>query len=280
MDDFRADMHCHSTCSDGTCSPEELVDIAFKSGLKGLSITDHDSVEAYQSAVEPAAKLGIKLLSGVEFSAEQDSVNVHILAYAFAFQNPVITKFCQKHAARRVERNREILDLLRMHRMPIKEQDVIDLSPCGTIGRPHIALAMINYGYVKTLQEAFKKYLGDGKSCFASGKPFSVEETLDVIHKAKGLAVIAHPHLIDHVPTTKRLLEMNFDGIECYYGKFPAHVHEKWLEMARNKNWLISGGSDFHGAIKPNISLGNSWVNEELFNSFYSHFQANLREDI
>ncbi|MBS4169210.1 PHP domain-containing protein [Parachlamydia sp. AcF125] len=278
MDDFRADMHCHSTCSDGTCTPEELVDLAAKNGLKGLSITDHDSIKAYQSALEPAAKQGIQLLSGVEFSAQQDSVNVHILAYAFAFHDSLIAEFCQKHTVRRLERNREILDLLRMHRMPMKEQDVWDLSPQGTIGRPHIALAMINYGYVKSLQEAFKKYLGDGKPCFASGKPFSVEETLDVIHKAKGLAIIAHPHLIDHAPTHKRLLELDFDGIECYYGKFPAHMHEKWLEIAHNKDWLISGGSDFHGSMKPGLNLGNSWVNEEIFNQFYSHLQANLRE--
>ncbi|PJD93251.1 MAG: phosphatase [Parachlamydia sp.] len=273
MIDFRADMHCHSLCSDGTFSPEKLVELAHQIGLKGLSITDHDSIEAYPEAQITAERLGICLLSGVEFSTEHLGVSIHVLAYGFALQHPLIAQFCARHLARRIERNQEILALLRKHRMPIKEEELSAISTRGTVGRPHIALAMVKQGYVKTLREAFKKYLGEGKSCYAPGKAFSVEETLEVIHQAKGLAVIAHPHLIDNNRILRSLLGMPFDGIECYYGRFPLQIHERWLDIAHKKQWLISGGSDFHGEIKPDIALGCSWVNEELFDKFFQYFQ-------
>lgn len=278
MIDFRADMHCHSVCSDGTYSPKELVELAARLGLKGLSITDHDSIEAYAEALQPAFEKGIQLVSGVEFSAELNGVSVHILAYGFALENPLIIQFCERHLDRRRARNNQILGLLKKHRMPVEEQELFNISPRGTIGRPHIAMAMLQKGYVRTIPEAFKKYLGDGKPCYTPGKTFSVEETLDIIHRANGLAVIAHPHLVDDVRTLRRLLEMDFDGMECYYGKFPPSYHKRWLEIAHKKNWLVSGGSDFHGEIKPEIMLGCSWVNEEFFQPFMQRFQLLQKE--
>jgi len=280
MIDFRADLHCHSTCSDGTFTPEKLVELAHQIGLKGLSITDHDSVEAYPEAQITAERLGIRLLSGVEFSAELLGTSVHILAYGFALRHPSISQLCARHRARRLERNQEILTLLRHNRMPIIEEELAEISGRGTVGRPHIALAMVKQGYVKTIREAFRKYLGEGRSCYAPGKAFSIQETLEVIHQAKGLAVIAHPHLIDNSRILKNLLKMPFDGIECYYGRFPLQVHQRWLEIALKKEWLISGGSDFHGEIKPDIALGCSWINEELFEKFFQHFQTQTQNFI
>ena len=140
-----------------------------------------------------------------------------------------------------------------------------------TIGRPHIAQAMKRKGYVSSIQEAFHKYIGDGRPCYASGGYFSVEETLDIIHQAKGLAVIAHPHLIVKTHTVHDLLEMPFDGIEGYYARFPFRQNERWIKIGMNKNWIITGGSDFHGDIKPNIDLGMSWTPQETFKILHDH---------
>lgn len=279
MNEFRADLHCHTTCSDGTASPEEIVKMAAEIGLKGLSITDHDTIDAYETAVPLAKKLGIELISGIEFSSVQGDVSVHILAYSFPLNSPIIKDFCVRHNQRRTDRNREILQNLTKHGMPISEEEVLAVIPdrppnahCS-IGRPHIALAMLKKGYIYSIQEGFSKYLGEGKSCYAPGESFSVQETLDIIHQAKGLAVIAHPHLVDYPPTLKQLLEMDFDGIECYYARFTKESQKRWLKIAEHRQWLVTGGSDYHGTIKPNISLGVSWVDEERFRLLQKHFQ-------
>ena len=158
--------------------------------------------------------------------------------------------------------------------MLVSEEDVMSLSK-QTIGRPHIAQAMMKKGYVFSVEEAFKKYLAEGKPCYFKGHSFSVEETLQVIHDVHGLAIIAHPHLIERSSTVKRLLEMNFDGLEAYYAKFPPKQEQKWVKIAQFKKWLITGGSDFHGDIKPHIPLGCSWVNEEIFRFLQSHYLKN-----
>jgi predicted metal-dependent phosphoesterase TrpH len=278
MTEYRADLHCHTTCSDGTVAPEEIIKMAADSGLSGLSITDHDTIEAYTTAVPFAKQLGVELISGVEFSSMQEDNSVHILAYSFPLDSLIIKDFCVRHHQRRTHRNREILKKLSAHGMPITEEDVTDtisdhLHEHSTIGRPHIALAMLKKGYIHSIQEGFNKYLGEGKLCYAPGESFSVQETINIIHQAKGLAVIAHPHLIDHAATLKQLLEMNFDGIECYYACFSKEKQKRWLKIAEHRQWLITGGSDYHGAIKPNIPLGASWVNEELFRILQKHFQ-------
>lgn len=274
MNFFRADLHCHTTCSDGSTTPIDLIHLAAKSGLSGLSITDHDSIEAYKGALPVAAQLNIEMISGVEFSTVHQGVSIHLLGYAFPLENPIIHEFCKKHQQRRENRNRDILVRLAKHGMPIAEEDFIDPAHKEqTIGRPHIAQAMIKKGYVSSVKDAFRKYLGEGRSCYAPGESFSSEETIDLIHKAKGLVVIAHPHLVDHAKTLNELLEMNVDGIECFYARFSTDANRRWTKIAEKKGLIMTGGSDYHGNIKPNIPLGSSWVNEDIFRVLQKHYQ-------
>lgn len=276
--EFRADLHCHTSSSDGSATPSELLNLAKASGLSGLSITDHDSVEAYKTAMPIAKELGIEMVSGVEFSTVHNYLSVHILAYSFGLNAPEIHAFCEKHHERRLKRNRDILKKLSQKGMPISEEEMLacvrqaEHEMKHTIGRPHIAQAMIKKGFVTSIQEAFKKYLGEDKPCYAPGESFSTEETIEIIHRAGGLAIIAHPHLIDDPVILKQLIEMPFDGIECYYAKFPQESNKRWLKIAEKKQWLITGGSDFHGTIKPNIPLGASFVDEDNFNVLREHF--------
>lgn len=275
MVNFRADLHCHSTCSDGSLTPKEIVQLAKQINLQGLSITDHDTIAAYEEAVPAAQACGLPLISGIEFSAMYDKTNVHILGYGFPLNAQIIHDVCARHCQIRTDRNQEILDLLAAHGMPIGSDELKFSTPLSIIGRPHIALAMQKKGYVTNLQQAFQLYIGEGKPCYAPGKKISVEETLDCIHQAKGLAVIAHPHLIDNTKVIKDLLDLDFDGIEGYYGRFPRSEHERWIKIGAHKGWIITGGSDFHGDIKPNLPLGSSWVNEETFTILYDHFKQN-----
>jgi len=134
-----------------------------------------------------------------------------------------------------------------------------------TLGRPHIAHLMVKKGYVASIKDAFNRFIGDGKPCYDPGEGISVQETVDIIHQANGKAFVAHPHLLEHARKIKELLKYPFDGIECHYAKFPPDQEKRWIQMAKERGWLISGGSDFHGPSKDYIQLGCSWVDEETF---------------
>lgn len=281
MNDFRADLHCHTTCSDGTVTPKDIIHLAKAKGLSGLSITDHDTIDAYDEAIPLAKELGIELISGIEFSTIFNEISVHILGYSFDLKNEEIHKLCLKHYQRRENRNKAILEKLASHGMPITEAEVIACTTASStdshriIGRPHIAQAMIKKGYVASVKDAFKLYLGEDKPDYVRGDIISLDETLEVIHAAKGFAVIAHPHLIKNESLVAKLLHKKFDGIECYYSQLQAAQHVRWIKIAKNNQWIMTGGSDFHGDIKPTIPLGCSWVDETTFAVLKKRFHEN-----
>jgi len=267
---FRADLHCHTVFSDGTLTPQQLLHLAKEVGLSGISITDHDTIEAYSQAPAIAKKLGILLGSGVEFSCIFQKMSVHILAYDFDLNSPAITNLCAQHQQRRTCRNKAILERLSRLGMSISEEELFSIGE-KTVGRPHIAKLMVEKGYVDSIKEAFNRYIGDGKPCYEPGEGISVQQTLDVIHQGKGKAFIAHPHLLDHSRKIKELLKYPFDGIECHYAKFPPEQERRWIQIAKERGWLVSGGSDFHGSVKEYIQLGCSWVDEETFYKIFQH---------
>ena len=253
---FRADLHCHTTFSDGTMTPEQLLRHAKEIGLTGISITDHDTIEAYVAAPALAKEMGLLLGSGVEFSSIFQNLSIHILGYDFDLESQAILKLCERHRIRRHERNKAILEKLSRLSMPIQEEELMAMGE-RSIGRPHIALLMIKKGYVSSIKEAFNTYIGDGKLCFVPGEGISSEETIAVIHEGGGKAYLAHPHLIGHANKIKQLLKLPFDGIDCHYGRFPPEQEKRWLDTAHQKGLLISGGSDFHGSVKEFIQLGS-----------------------
>jgi predicted metal-dependent phosphoesterase TrpH len=269
---FRADLHCHSTFSDGSETPARLLEMAKSAGLSGLSITDHDTIDAYPSAIVEAKKQGILLGSGVELSCAFQNTSLHLLGYDFSLENPALVQFCERHVQRRKNRNLRMLEKLRKYQMTMTEEELIQSNPATkTLGRPHIAKLMIEKGYVKTFKEAFNEYLGDGKKCYDPGEPFSAEETISVIHEARGKAFLAHPHLLDQPKIVDDLLKLPFDGIECRYAKFTPPEEKRWMKIAQSRNLLMSGGSDFHGGDKTYLPLGSSWVDEPTFHKIFQN---------
>jgi Predicted metal-dependent phosphoesterases (PHP family) len=270
VNDFRADIHCHSDCSDGSDSPLRLIDLAAEANLQGLSITDHDTLEAYTPKLfEKALEKNIQLLTGVELSTEYSSESVHILGYGIDLDSTSFNAFLAEIQQRRLLRNREILANLARKNLPISEDELTlfasRLEGKKTIGRPHIAALMVQKGYVRTWQEAFEVYLKQGACCYASGRKFTPHDAIRQIHLAKGKAVLAHPHFLRRGFILRDLLAQAFDGIECYYAKLPKQQEIPWIDLAEKKGWIATGGSDYHGAFKPHLSLGCSWVNETTF---------------
>jgi len=269
---FRADLHVHSYFSDGTNSPKELLLLAKENNLSAISITDHDTIDAYDDKLfEIANKLGIKLLVGSEISSQLFDKTVHILAYGIDLYSESFKNFLEKLWEKRRDRNIQILKKLSTKNIDISENDLIEFSRKTNIsktvlGRVHIAKLMIEKGYVKTLNEAFDKYIKDDGPCFVMGDRFTPKEVIDQIHMANGKAVLAHPSIIKSSRVLDSLLELDFDGIEVYYAKLlPVH-EKKILKIAERKNLIATGGSDFHGSVKPYITIGCSWVDEKTFN--------------
>ena len=276
---YRADLHCHSTFSDGSLTPIELLELAKKNDLSGLSITDHDTLNAYSKEVYDVAKtLRVHLFTGVEFSARFQDISVHILGYGVEL-TPNILSFCKDHVNSRNERNTIIINKLRSLSFIISEKELYQGKKQAVIGRPHIATLMFKKGYVKSFQEAFNRYLGEGKCCYSAGKPYSVEETLSIIKNAGGKAFLAHPHLIQSKKQLNALLELDFDGLECFYSKIPSFQEKPFIQLAHNKGLLVSGGSDFHGKIKPHIELGCSWVDKKAVEAIFGRCRGKQRRD-
>ncbi len=259
----RYDLHCHSTVSDGSLEPKELIDLAKLLELTGISITDHDTIGAYTAELfSYAAEKNIELVCGAEFSSVFQETGIHVLAYFLDIKNQVLMEFCEKHKERRKERNLEILALLKNKGMEISYDDL--RSSTGVVGRPHIAAALIKKGYVDSFQDAFRNYIGDGKPCFAPGNRVSLEETIAMIHQAGGKAVLAHPILLKKRSLIKKLLEFPFDGVETFYANFSARQNAEISGIVvRYPKLTQTGGSDFHGEGKSYSNLGSAYTTEE-----------------
>lgn len=266
-----ADLHCHSTCSDGSITPEELIQLGKKYGLKGLSITDHDTIDAYSQAIPVAKSCGIRLGTGIEFSCHFENFNIHLLGYDFDLNSPKIYQACSKRKKSREERNKKMLVELKKHGCPLDYEELVVKAKTSSIGRPHIAMLMLEKGYIKTYQEAFSQYIGEGKKCYQAGFSLDVAEAIEIIRGSMGKVFIAHPHLLPFSFPLQKLLALPFDGIECCYAHLKA---TPWLGIAQDKGWLISGGSDYHGSLKTEIDLGCNGVLESEFHAIFSKLVA------
>lgn len=264
---FRADLHIHTNNSDGTLSAEQILELAKQNNLSAISITDHDTIKAYNKDLfDFAKKLNIQLVPGVEISSEFLDTTVHILAYNFDLSSKDFLSFLKKVQKKRILRNAQILKKLKEHGIAIEEKELQDYVAQNNIaqaviGRMHIAQLMDQKGFVKSVQDAFDKYIKDEACCYVKGNKFSPIEVIDAIHKAKGRAVLAHPFVFKQSLLNK-LLKFDFDGIEVYYAKLLPSQENIYLKIANKKNLLITGGSDFHGTNKPYISLGCSWIDD------------------
>jgi predicted metal-dependent phosphoesterase TrpH len=259
------DLHVHSNYSDGTDSPLVLFDKIKEIDFQGLSITDHDTIDAYSEELFAYAKqIGIDLVPGVEFSSHYEGVGVHILGYFFDWKHQALREFCKQHYERRKKRNECILKLLKRHGMDISMEELYQGEE-KSVGRPHIAKILVEKGYAESITDVFHHWIGDGKPCFERGVVFSIQKTIEVIHKAKGKAVLAHPILLKkHSLIRKILKEAPFDGLEGYYARFSEKQNQEMVKIGDRERLIITGGSDYHGENKPLSKLGSAYTQQEV----------------
>lgn len=275
---FRADLHCHSLFSDGSFSPEELVAQAKKNGLDGLALTDHDTFDGFDDLEKAAKQVGLPVISGAEFSTKFLDLSVHVLSYSFDLSDPSLNEFVKNQEQRREQRVLDFLTLLKKEGINLSLEEILTFRGARgahSIGRPHLANALVKKGYVKTHEEAFKKWIGEKGRCFVSPPSPPIEEVIEKIHQAKGFAILAHPHLLPRRKEIQELLKFPFDGIEGSYGRMRADQNAPWIAEANKREWMITGGSDFHGTHRPDIYLGASWTDEGTFHDLLYRFNRN-----
>ncbi len=244
----RIDLHSHTTASDGALSPSELVQKAHSVGITVLAITDHDTVEGLDEARSEAEKLGIRIVPGVEFGIEVGGTEVHMLGYLFDDKDPVLLEKLGELQNGRLNRGKKMVDKLRALGINITWSQVAEIAGDGSIGRPHVAQALIEGGYASTIDEAFKKYISRGRPAFVERAHLTLEECIDLVHQAGGVAVLAHPTFVKDVERVlPRLVEAGLDGIETYYGRYTEETIASIKKLAKKHNLVTTGGSDFHG---------------------------------
>ncbi|GJL61118.1 MAG: PHP-like protein [Nitrospirales bacterium] len=257
----RIDLHTHTHFSDGSFSPTALVQLAHQQGVSILAITDHDTTEGLPEAMATAHHLPIEIIPGIELSTEFQGRETHMLGYFMDLTDPKFQSRLKQLRATRVDRLHHILDRLHTLKVEISLSEVEQVAGGGTMGRPHIAHMLIEKGYVKGIKEAFDRFLGVRGAAYVRRIVPEAAEIMTWITEAGGIPVLAHPFWegLGADKTTdscRTLVEQGLRGLEVFYGTFSARQISINLNLARKFDLLMTGGSDFHGTFKPEISVG------------------------
>ena len=258
-----ADLHAHTTASDGTATPEELVRTAAAAGVNYLAVTDHDTAKAVPAAIAEAKRLGtIRLIPGVEISARGKPGSCHLLGLGVDPNNLALDSTLEGLLAARNDRNKILAERLTRLGAPVTIEEVTQHAPAGAnLGRPHFASTLVAKGYVKTLQEAFDRFLGDTGTAYIPKDDLSPADSIALIHSVGGLCFLAHPGLLklhEHETQETRIkayAELGLDGIEAYYPRHSPVEIRNFLRIAERLGLMVCGGSDFHGDNRPGTFL-------------------------
>lgn len=267
------DLHVHSTYSDGSLTPGELVEKAVKAGLSAMALTDHDGMMGVGPFLESCRAQGLRGIPGVEISVDYDGGTMHMLGYFMDHQNGGMNERLARLRQGREERNGRILERLNRLGLALNWEEVARYAKEDVVGRPHFALAMVAKGYVRKKDEAFERFLGKGKPAYVDRFRFTVEQSIAMIREAGGVPVLAHPFTLNLGRRRLRLLlddcaRKGLQGLECYYSEHNPDQQRFCISVARDLNLAVTGGSDFHGAMNPDIrqgvGFGNLSIPDEL----------------
>jgi predicted metal-dependent phosphoesterase TrpH len=264
------DLHVHSNASDGSYAPAEVVRQAKAGGLAAMALTDHDTVDGLPEAVAAGETYGVEVIPGVEISAQFPGGTMHIVGLFVDYHNGRLDERLAVLKQARLDRNPQIIKKLNDLGIHITMARVEEISGGGQVGRPHIARALMEAGYVGSLQEAFDKYLGYQRPGYVSKFRFPPETALAMIKEAKGIPILAHPFTLNlgSAFALKNLIielkEQGLAGLEVYYSEHTPEQEALYLKLARELDLLVTGGSDYHGQNKPEITLGSMASQKKL----------------
>ena len=260
---LKFDLHVHTNHSDGRLSPAKMVDLGVAKGLDGIAITDHDTTTGIKEAIEQSHKYNnFKVIPGIEFSCIYQDEEVHILGYFIDYKSTSINEVTQNLKMNRVQRSKKIIDKLNSLELEISLEDVKLFVDEDFIGRPHIARALINKGYVYTIQEAFDRYLKRGKPAYVERQSLTIKDSIDLIKSNKGISILAHPGLLKNKEIISYCISLGIDGIECVHSKHNKEDIKLFFNIVKENDLIGTGGSDCHGdsTNKP-LLIGEYFIN-------------------
>lgn len=251
-----ADLHVHTTYSDSTLTPEELVKKTKLAGLDCVAVVDHDTVEGIVPSIDAGLCCGIEVLPGIELSCDFNNAEVHILGYLVDITNPTLLATLADIRKIRLDRMYEMTVKLKDLGVNIAPEEVFALANTQNIGRLHLAQVLLKRGYVKTISEAFYRYIGDRSPAYVCGFKLSPQKAMHLIKEAGGVPVLAHPYILGNDDVIPVFVDDGLMGIEVFYPEHSASKTEHYKNMAAKYNLLMTGGSDCHGAAKPDVVMG------------------------
>lgn len=267
------DLHVHSTKSDGSYTPSELVEHAIKKGLSAFALTDHDTTAGIDEAIAAAAGKPIEVIPGIEFSSEYEGRDIHIVGLYLDYKSDFFQRRLVNFVNGRIMRNQEMCRRLQEHGVAITYEELVSEFPGSVITRAHYARYLLSHGYVKSLKEAFDRYVGDNAPCFVPRKKITPMRAVEIILKAGGIPILAHP-ILYHMSSARldklvaSLKEVGLIGIEAIYSTYAPSEEREIRRLAERYDLCISGGSDFHGSAKPGLDLatgyGRLFIPEEV----------------
>lgn len=267
------DLHVHSNKSDGSYTPAELVNYALEKGLSSFALTDHDTTDGIEEALKAAEGKNIEVIPGIEFSTEYEGQDIHILGLYIDYKSDFFKRRLTNFVNGRIIRNKEMCRRLTEYGIPVTYEDLTKEFPGCVITRSHYAKYMLNHGYIKSMKEAFDRYIGDHGPCFVPRKKITPMRAVEIILKAGGFPVLAHP-LLYHMSSSRLdklvaiLKEMGLQGLEAIYCTYSPSEEREMRALAAKYDLCISGGSDFHGNAKPGLDLavgyGKLFIPEEI----------------
>ena len=264
------DLHTHTTASDGSDSPARLIILAEKAGLAAVSITDHDTTAGLPEGKMQAGELGMEFIPGLELSVAFPQGNMHLLGYYIDEGDEGLQEVLKRVQAARARRNPRILEKLSALGIHVTMKELEDMARGGQIGRPHIARALVSKGYVRSVGQAFDRYLKKGGPAYAPKSILGPREAIETIREAGGVPVLAHPFSL--LATSSEELEKividlkakGLMGMECYYSEHDEAFTALCLSIAEKNSLVVTGGSDYHGMAKPYIRLGRGKGNLQI----------------
>ncbi|MGI6147149.1 MAG: PHP domain-containing protein [Firmicutes bacterium] len=258
----RADLHCHTTASDGTFTPEQLVQEAARRGLAAIAVTDHDSVDGVEASLDAGDSLGVTVVGGVEISTDVDDGEIHVLGYFVDVHHEPFLKLLYEQRESRLRRVELMLEKLARLGVNLEISDVLAVAePGASVGRPHVASAMIRGGYVTSWDEAFSRYIGRRAPAYVPRSKLTPHEAVQAILEAGGVPVMAHPGLVNNDHMIPSLVESGLKGIEVVYPDHSPAQQRHYQALARQYGLVATGGSDCHGPrSKSGVMLGTSTV--------------------
>lgn len=258
------DLHVHSNKSDGTYTPEELVDYAIKKGLSAFALTDHDTIDGLSDALSYAENKPIEVIPGIEFSTEYEGKDVHIVGLYIRYEAPSFREKLQAFVDSRIQRNVKMCRNLQEAGIDITFDKLSAEHPGAVITRAHYGAYLLEHGYVSTRAEAFEKYVGDHCKYYVPREKITPMQAVSLILQAGGVPILAHPPLYhlekERLDTLVSLLKQNgLAGIETFYASYTGQEERDMLRLAKKYDLLQSGGSDFHGENKPGLDLATGY---------------------